>query len=316
MRSSFSLAFLVSAKWFEFNQERLWLFLVLFIGVKIFFLLRYGLYNAILRYAGLPLAIEIIKAMTYASLLGFFIIHFPKPQSVPLGFFATDYLASTFLVGLIRFAPRYFRENWRDTGSKRLLIYGAGELGETVARKMIRLPNEYRLVGFLDDSPKKIGLRLHNLPIFGPVGRLGEILAKERIAEVIIAISTLPGEDVRTITHECRKNGVFCRIVPSFSDMLKKDISVKNIDISDLLKRKPRSGRAQIMRFLKDKVVMISGAGDRSARKLSRQCLRYGVKKLVLFDHSRSTFTKSKKSSAHRLFPSASPCSTRSTNPS
>lgn len=282
-----SFSFVISARWFELRLNTVGLLLILFILVKVFFLMRSGLYRAILRYAGLPLAIEIIKATAYASLLCFFIVHFPSPQNIPTGFFATDYLTSAFFVGLIRFAPRYFRESWRDADSKRVLIFGAGELGESVARKIIRLTSEYRLVGFLDDSPTKIGQRLHNLPIFGPVDRLGQILAHNRIAELIIAISALQGETVRNITRECRRNGVFCRIVPSFSDMLKKDVSVKNIDISDLLKREPKDlDRAQIGRFLKDKTVMISGAGGSIGSELSRQCLRFGVRKLILFDHS------------------------------
>ncbi len=286
-------SFFLSALWLGLGSPLPWTLLAVFLTVKGFFFLRAGLYHAILKFAGLPLAIEILKNSAYASLVCFFITHLPIPspilqaREVPLGFFITDYLVSTLLVGLIRFAPRYFRESRNNPGSKRVLIYGSGELGEGVCRKMMRLPGEYHVVGFLDDSPDKIGKRLHNLPIFGPTDRLPSLLARERVAEVIIAIAALPGETIRNIIHECRRNGALCRIVPSFSDMLKKDISIKNIDIADLLKREPKDlDEAQITRFLKGRTVMISGAGGSIGSELARQCLRYGVKKLVLFDHS------------------------------
>jgi FlaA1/EpsC-like NDP-sugar epimerase len=282
-----TLSFLASAKWFSIQDPRLLLFLGLFLVTKILIYVRVGLYRAILKYAGLPLAATILKATAFSSLLCFFFVHLPSPRGIPLGFFMTDYLLTTFFVGLLRFAPRYFFESWRESGSKRTVIYGAGDLGAQLGRKILRSPGEYKLVGYIDDDPSKTGQRLHNLPILGPTRDLSSLIAKHRISELIIAIAALPGEAVRSITHECRRHHVVCRIVPSFSDMLKKDVSIKNIDISDLLKREPKDlDQAQIQRFLKDKAVMISGAGGSIGSELSRQCLRYGVKKLVLFDHS------------------------------
>ncbi|HEX5038152.1 MAG TPA: nucleoside-diphosphate sugar epimerase/dehydratase [bacterium] len=282
-----SSAFAFAALWSGVSPRQEWIFLGVFLAIKIFFIMRFGLYHAILKYAGLPLAIEIIKASFYASLLCFFLAHVLKPSAIPLGFFVTDYLLSTSLMGLVRFAPRYFRENWGDVGTKRVVIYGAGELGETIARKLIRMPGEYCLLGFLDDSPAKRGHRLHNLPILGPMSDLPSLVAKHRISEIIIAIADLTGEAVREVTHECRRNGVLCRIVPSFSNMLKQDVSIKNIDISDLLKRDPKDlDQERIEQFIRDRVILITGAGGSIGAELARQCIRFGARKLVLVDHS------------------------------
>jgi len=282
-----SVAFFLSFQWFNLNNEQRWLYCAFFLGAKIFFFVRFGLYRSILRFAGLPLAATILKATTLSSLLCFFFTYLPAAQKIPISFFATDYLLTTFLVGLVRFAPRYFSEIWKQSGTKRILIYGAGELGEEVARKLLRNPEGYKLVGFVDDRLSKVGQRLHNLQIYGPMSDLSQILARHRISELIIAISSLSGEQVRKITHECRRNGVFCRIVPTFSDMLKKDVDIKNIDISDLLKREPKDlDEPQIRRFIKDKTILITGAGGSIGSELSTQCIRYGAKKLILVDHS------------------------------
>ncbi len=255
--------------------------------IKIALFIRLRLYKAILQFAGFPLASAIIKASTIASLLIFFIAHFPVQQPLANGFFVIDFFITTSLAGLIRFAPRYFSERWKEWGTKRILIYGAGELGDQVARKLLRSPGEYRLIGFLDDSPDKINKRLHNLPVFGPLSEMGSIFAHHRISELIIAISSTSGEAVREITRECRRHGILCRIVPSFTDMLIKDVDIKNIDISDLLKREPKDlDEPQIKRFIKGKAVMITGAGGSIGSELSRQCIHYGAKRLILIDHS------------------------------
>ncbi len=282
-----STAFFLSAHWFHVNPKLLLVSYGLILVTKIFLFVRFGLYHAILRFAGLPLAATILKATTLASIISFLVIHFSTVQSVPSEFFVADYLIATFLIGILRFTPRYLTESLRRNGFKRILILGAGDLGEEVSRKLLRNPEEYRLIGFLDDNPSKIGKKLHNLPIYGPASRLSRILASHRISELIIAISNLPGEVVRNITRECRQSGVFCRIVPSFSEMLKSDVDIKNLDISDLLKRKPKDlDEAQIRRFIRDKVILITGAGGSIGSELTRQCVTYGAKKIIAVDHS------------------------------
>ena len=282
------MSFFIASRWFSLEGGQVWIIYFLFLGIKIFFFGRMGLYHAILRFAGLPLAITILKASTLATLLCALIIYFPSLKTMPIGFMVTDYLVTTFLVGLIRFSPRYFSESLKSGGTKRIIIYGAGELGEEVARKLLKNPGEYRLVGFIDDEMSKIGKRVHNLPIFGPISDLQIIVRRQRISELIIAISSLEGEKVRHITRECRRNNIFCRIAPTFSDVLrKKDVDIKKIDISDLLKREPKDlDEQKLQQFIRDKIILITGAGGSIGSELSRQCVRYGAKKLILIDHS------------------------------
>lgn len=282
-----SASFFLSFQWFYLKPNRLWKFYALFLTIKLCLFILLGLYRAILRFSGLPLAVTILKTTCIASLLCFAIIALLDSQPIPNGFFVTDYLLTTFFVGLVRFAPRYILELWKEKGSKRILIYGAGVLGEEVARKLLRDPGEYHLVGFIDDNSSKVHQRLHNLPIYGPTSLLSQILTKHGISELIIAISLLDGEEIRKITSECRKNGVYCRIVPTFTDMLKREIDIKNIDISDLLKREPKDlDEQQIRRFIRDKTILVTGAGGSIGSELSRQCIRYGAKRLILVDHS------------------------------
>lgn len=282
-----SISFCLSFYWFHLNPRWFWNFYTLYLLSHFLVFTRFGLYQAILRFAGFPLAASIIKATTLTSILYTLFIFAVYDHNISPGFFATGYLLTNFLVAFSRFSPRYFFERQRVKGTNRILIYGAGELGEEAARKLRRNPGEYNLIGFIDDKPSKIGNKLHNLPIYGPTSQLSAILNKHQISEVIIAIAALGGEDVLKITRECRKSNVICRIVPNFNDMLKKDIDIKDIDISDLLRREPKDlDKLQISHFIKGKTILITGAGGSIGTELSRQCVRYDAKRLVLVDSS------------------------------
>ncbi len=282
-----TLSFLLSSYWFHVETRSIVIVSILFLATKILLFAYHGLYRAILRFAGLPLAVIIIKASLLSSLTWIIASKFLELTSFNLGFFAMDFLFTTFFVGLIRFTPRYLSEARQPIGLKKVLIYGAGDLGEDVVRKLLRNPEEYQMVGFIDDDPKKISKRLHNFPIYGPISDLASIIAKENMSELIIAISSLEGDTVRFITKLCRKNEISCRIVPSFPDMLLKDVDIKNIDIADLLRREPKDLDAQqIRRFIQNKTILITGAGGSIGSEIARQCLRFGVRKLVLVDHS------------------------------
>lgn len=282
-------AFFLAAQWFGLLSAEPrweWYFAVL-LGTKAILFAWSGLYRSILRFAGMPLAGTILKTTTLASAVCYGVFNLPTPHDTPLGFFVTDYLLTTFFVGLARFAPRYWWEHWQAVGSKRVLIYGAGVLGEEVARKLMRNSEEYRVVGFLDDEASKIGKTLHNVPIYGSAAQLSAMLAKLHVAELILAIGALEGAAVRAIARECRRQKVVCRIVPSFSDLLRQDIDIKNLDVADLLRREPKDlDKAQIQNFLKGQTVCITGAGGSIGSELSRHCLQYGVRRLVCIDHS------------------------------
>lgn len=282
-----SASFILSALCSRLEWSNAWLiFPVIYAGRSIFFTF-FGLYRVILRFAGFPLAIAVIKATFLSSAFLFLILQLPFFGKTTATFFVMDLLITTFLIGCSRFLPRYLSESRTSSGRKRTLVYGAGALGEEVARKLLKSNGEYRLIGFIDDDTLKIGQRIHNLPVLGSITDLSEILTHHKIDELIIAISGIRGKDVRRITRECHRLGVCCRIVPDFSDVLNKEINIKDVDIADLLKREPRDlDKRQIERFLKGKIILITGAAGSIGSELVRQCLPFQPKRLLMLDRS------------------------------
>lgn len=262
--------------------------LPLILLLKMFFFTHQGLHRAILRYAGFPFAKNILKAVVAGSLSAYAVINYP-PFRWPLGLLTMDFLLTLSLVGFSRFFPRLYTERKRlDAGSgKKVLIYGAGDLGDAVARTLLKQDEQYVPVGFIDDDPRKIGRKVHNLPVLGNRDSLGRILKNYKMNELIIAISDASAEWLRETIKECRTYNVFCRIAPKISDMMNHDIYIKNIEIVDLLKRNPEDlDEKQIDRFLRRKKILITGAAGSIGSELVRQALRFRPKKLILADNS------------------------------
>jgi len=280
-------AFYLSTLWAQihWNHGLIALVLVLVVRGGIFY--RFGLYSTILRFAGFPMALSLMKAMVVSSIILVLPLQLSFFGQSTISFHAIEFLLSLFLIGASRFMPRLIIESKPSAGLKRVVIYGAGKLGEGVARNILRREEGYKLIGYIDDRQSKAGQRIHNIPVLGKIGQLSRLVEQYRIEEIVIAISELRGEEVRRVTRECHALGITCRIVPDFSDMLKKDINIKEVDIADLLKRKPRDlDVMQVERFLKHKVILITGAAGSIGSELVRQCLRYQPRRLLLLDQS------------------------------
>lgn len=272
----------------DYFQKSLYLIPIIAI-IKISIFIKLGLYRAILRYASFPYARTIFKAVTLGSLISFLVINYPT-RGWPFGVFTMDWLITFFLVGSLRFLPRYYLETSKraETGEeKKVLIYGAGDLGDAVVRSLLHPGSEYLPIGFIDDDPRKIGKKVHNLSIFGSRADLPKIIKRNKIKEIIIAINTIPPDWLSNLVKECRNYHVFCRIAPKMSDMTSQDINIKNIDIADLLKRNPKDlDEKQIDLFLKRKKILITGAAGSIGTELVHQALRFKPKKLILVDYS------------------------------
>jgi len=272
----------------DYFQKSLYLVPIIAV-IKISIFIKLGLYRAILRYASFPYARTIFKAVTLGSLISFLVINYPI-RGWPFGVFTMDWLITLFLVGSLRFFPRYYLETSRraETGEeKKVLIYGAGDLGNAVVRNLLHPGSEYLPIGFIDDDPRKIGKKVHNLSIFGSRTDLPKIIKRNKIKEIIIAINTIAPDWLSGLVKECRNYHVFCRIAPKMSDMTSQDINIKNIDIADLLKRNPKDlDEKQIDLFLKRKKILITGAAGSIGTELVHQALRFKPKKLILVDYS------------------------------
>ena len=192
-----------------------------------------GIYKRIWRYAStqdfIALAVSILTgsfiltAVTLLVLYPFWTSGFPRSLLILEG------LISLFLLGglrvILKMTEQYSGDiNWKkmDIGSsKRVLIVGAGNTGVNMAREFLTNPQSgLQPVVFLDDDHKKIGLKIENLIVYGPLIRLEEVVKDKNIDEVIIAIPSAPVQTIQNIKNICQNISVPFSTVPFLSSFV------------------------------------------------------------------------------------------------
>ena len=246
---------------------------------------RYMTAKNIIRLSG-GVAISVFVYM----LVLYFIHHWTFPRVVIL---LGMVLAVVFTTGL-RLAIHTLY-SWKKNGSramaKRVLIIGAGDAGEGLARDILRAePASYNPVGFLDDDPLKKGVLIHGIPVLGRISEVKTFVRRKGVEEVIISIPSAHSDEMRRIVTLCELSGVEVKKVPSLISILDGTVSIsaiKNVEPEDLLGREPNlADREDIIKYLRGKVIMVTGAGGSIGSELCRQILGYQPKQLILLDSS------------------------------
>ncbi len=195
---------------------RIWVSLPVIIPVKLIVLYAFGLYRSMWRYLGFVDLIHIFRAVTTSSVLSVVaVLMVWNFEGYSRTVFVIDWMIMLMLVSGLRLMFRGLRDTLsgtqKNTG-KRVLIIGAGDAGEMLVREM---QNNSRLgylpIGFIDDNPGKIGRRMFGLEVMGSRSDLRRIIVEERVEEVIVAIPSVPEDDLADFFYPCTELGVPCR---------------------------------------------------------------------------------------------------------
>jgi FlaA1/EpsC-like NDP-sugar epimerase len=278
------------------------------IGVGVFVVS--GLYRRWMRYSSQGEYLRIVQAVVVAvlGLLGFITVFDPLyvnsdeagrvAQNAPAGVVVLYGLllglflgGSRFLVHLIYERPLRGYRARRDARS--VLVVGAGDGGRLVLREILRNPGlGYRPVGFVDDDPRKRGVRVdRGLKVFGTTDELPRILEDVEPDEVLIAIPSAPGAVRGKVVAACRARGVPVRTLPTVFELLQTGgrmvRQVREVRVEDILGREPvRMEIGLVGEYLSNQVVLVTGAGGSIGAELSRQIARVNPRRLVLLDHA------------------------------
>ncbi len=176
----------------------------------------------------------------------------------------------------------------------RIYIIGAGFAGQALAREIAEKPVFGKVVAFLDDDLEKIGRRLENVTVLGPIRDVLRVLARTPADEAIIAIPSASRELIRELYALLKQAGFLrIRIVPSVANIIEGNVHLvqtRAIDPLDLLGRAPALlGLRESLAWLRGKRVLITGAGGSIGSELSRQLLEAGVERLYLFGHGENS---------------------------
>lgn len=226
----------------------------------------------------------------------FLIIILTKLITYPL----TILLLSIVLAICFQFFCRYIFKMRKFYGSKnkchnleiekRTLIYGAGEAGAILAKESMTNPMfPYHIVGFLDDDPKKKNTYIYNIKVFGNKENLEEVIKKEKVSEVLLALPSLHSSEMRNIVDRIKSVGnVEIKTVPTIAEILEnRELAsqLRKVRIEDLLGRDEIViNDGNIRNLIEGKVIFVTGGAGSIGSELSRQIAKYSPKQLINID--------------------------------
>lgn len=203
--------------------------------------------------------------------------------------------------GGILFAARVIYEArlGRANGNGRgLLVYGAGVAGLALAREIRSNPQlGYRLIGFLDDDPRKQGATLLSLPVLGTGDQAKAIVDayrkhKPSIGEIVVAMPSAPRRLVHAAVDRGRAAGVPCRIVPGLGELISGKLHVDHhcqISVADLLGReRVELTQDSVRQAIQGRVVLVTGAAGSIGTELCHQLGELNPERLIVLDQAES----------------------------
>jgi len=309
---SFSL---IAAIWLKFNKldpqhiQYLLFIVPIMIPAGLVAFWSAGLYNRTLRFTSLPDMLAVFTAVTGYSMIKMFSIYFLESFPSLSAVFIIDWMISLILVGASRIAPRVllnFAEatplrNWLYQKSKektkRIIIVGAGQAGESVLREIkrnINLPIE--VVGMIDDDPKKHNQIIHGVKVIGTSEKISQLSEQYHADEIIIAIPSASGSELRRIVKLCQNTRVRFKTLPGLQDLIGGklvSLQLRDIAIEDLLRRPPSEiNLAEIAAYVTGKTVLVTGAGGSIGSEICRQILPFQPERLLMLGHGENSIFK------------------------
>src|SRR6266700_2348507 len=272
---------------------------ILFAAIPILLLSRlaavayFGLLRGWWRYTGFRDGIDILKAVATGSLLFWVLIRFAfQITAFPRTIYVLEALLTTGLLVGVRLLSRTFAESVREDISplKRVILIGAGSAAQAILRELRRPGSGYVAVGCLDDDETKRGIWIDNVRVLGTVDQLSEVLSTEPAVEVLIAVPSATGVQMRRFVESCNRGKISFRTVPALKDIIAGQIIVsqlREVSLEDLLGREPvQIDLESVRKEIAGRTLIVTGAAGSIGSEICRQILEYGPARLVCLDQS------------------------------
>ena len=204
----------------------------------------------------------------------------------------TGFLILTFsLIGrasgrVVSAANEQLTTSIRRKNAKRCIIFGAGEAGRFLYKKLAANADEnLRAVCFIDDNASIHGKKIGAVRVFGGRDKMEEAIRKFDAQAVVVAIPTAPIDVLRHVLDICRKAKCQMRTFGTLNDFSLQNATVRDINLEELLRRDSVTLNMQAVRdFIEDKTVLVTGGAGSIGSEVCRQGLSFGCRRLIVFD--------------------------------
>ena len=261
------------------------------ITIASFFLFK--LYSRVWRYAGSSELLAIVGANIVGAIC-WFIFSVLIEAVLPRSIYILTALVLIFFVGGTRLAlrvysyltskPRYIQKVQK---MNKVLVIGAGDAGAMLAREIERYHSGKRkIIGFIDDDKDKQGKTMLGLRVLGSRYDIEQVAADTYANEIIIAMPSVKGKEIKEIINICKNTNCKLTILPGVYEIIEGTVSVNQlrpVEVEDLLGRDPvKLDTQNVSAYITGKVVLITGAGGSIGSEICRQVAKMQPQKMLL----------------------------------
>lgn len=269
--------------------------------ITLFFNNIFNLYTKLWKYASVDELLSIIYSITlsnvvfmlYSYLISFKLlssVYFRFPFKVHLIF----WLLSVSLLGGTRFLYRIVYENKLPRHNKEdcidIIIIGAGDAAALLIKE-IKKHRElmYNIIGLMDDDDNKQGKLICGVKVIGKTKEIPQVVETYGIEEIILAIPSVEYQIRKKILEICKETKCKLKTIPGIYEIIDGKVNIsklRDVSIEDLLGRdEVKLDNSNINKYIKDKVVMVTGGGGSIGSELCRQIAKFNPKELLILDN-------------------------------
>ncbi|MDO4690255.1 MAG: nucleoside-diphosphate sugar epimerase/dehydratase [Fusobacterium sp.] len=276
--------------WFSYLDKR---FILLYLGIFLVGYFHTRMNEKSWSYTNILDVLSLIILNSISAIV-FLMVIYVRLIRYPVLLVFLNLIISVFFQLFFRYLFRvkryYSNRNKGQAIEKRVLIYGAGEAGAMLAKESLtnnKFP--YDIVGFIDDSTKKVGTYIYNIKVLGDRNSIEKIVSREKINEIIITLPSVHSSELRKIIDRIKEiRNIKIKMLPSVTNLVSEtDLShqIREVKVEDLLGRdEVEINDINIRTLIENKVIFVTGGAGSIGSELSRQIAKYSPKKLINLD--------------------------------
>jgi len=213
---------------------------------------------------------------------------------IPMSVVLIHYFLITVYLFVMRLSVKLlfrFTTSSMKINVRKVLIYGAGEMGFVVKRVLMSDPRgDFYVAGFIDDNRMLQGKKINGIQTFGPDILSSPFITKHNIKTLILAIRNFPPVRKGDVIRIAIDNNLEILETPAIEKWLHGHLELKQLQkvkLEDLLGREPiRLDMELIRKGLSKKNILVTGAAGSIGSEIVRQLSRFAVQRIILVNQA------------------------------